>query len=132
MLKVRPDVKVIDDPYTGKPVAAFPAIDCDLAVIHAPIADRAGNARLGGNLAVDRDLSMVARRVVVTAEAIVDELDAPVDVGQVFVTGVAHAPRGAHPTSCYPLYPIDGAEILRYMDACAAGQFDAYLREFVW
>ncbi|HET7088573.1 MAG TPA: CoA transferase subunit A, partial [Anaerolineae bacterium] len=131
MLKVRPDVKVIDDPYTGKPVAAFPAITCDVAVIHAPIADRAGNARLGGNLAVDRELSMVARRVVVTAEEIVDELDAPVDVGQLFVTCVAHAPRGARPTSCYPLYPVDGAEILRYLDACAAEKFDAYLREFV-
>ncbi len=131
MLKVRPDVKVIDDPYTGKPVAAFPAVACDVAVIHAPIADRAGNARLGGNLAVDRDLSMVARRVVVTAEEIVDELDAPVDVGQLFVTSVVHAPRGARPTSCYPLYPVDGAEILRYMEACAAEQFDAYLREFV-
>src|SRR3972149_1466500 len=49
MLKVRPDVKVIDDPYTGRPVAAFPAVTCDVAVIHAPIADRAGNARLSGD-----------------------------------------------------------------------------------
>src|SRR3990172_3207714 len=111
MLKVRPDVRVIDDPYTGKPVAAFPAIACDVAV--------------------DRELSMVARRVVVTAEEIVDELEAPVDVGQIFVTGVAHAPRGARPTSCYPLYPVDGAEILRYMEACTAGQFHAYLRGVV-
>jgi len=131
MLKVRPDVKVIDDPYTGRPVAAFPAVACDVSVIHAPLADRMGNARLGGNLAVDRELSMVARRVVVTAEEIVDELDAPVDVGQTFVTAVAHAPRGALPTSCHPLYPIDGAEIMRYLDACAAEQFDRYLREFV-
>jgi len=131
MLKVRPDVKVIDDPYTGRPVAVFPAVTCDVAVIHAPLADRMGNARLGGNLAVDRELSMVARRVVVTAEEIVDELDAPVDVGQTFVTAVAHAPRGARPTSCHPLYPIDGGEIMRYLDACAADKFDAYLRDFV-
>src|SRR5512141_3367250 len=40
MLKVRPDVKVIDDPYTGRPVAAFPAQKVDVAVIHAPLADR--------------------------------------------------------------------------------------------
>jgi len=131
MLKVRPDVKVIDDPYTGKPVAAFPAIACDVAVIHAPIADRAGNTRLGGNLSVDRELSMAARHVVVTAEEIADALDAPVDIGQTFVTAVVHAPRGACPTSCYPHYPLDGAEILRYMDACAAGRFDAYLREIL-
>ncbi|HEY4688777.1 MAG TPA: CoA-transferase [Anaerolineae bacterium] len=129
MLKVRPDVKVIDDPYTGRPVAAFPAVACDVAVLHAPIADRDGNARLGGNLAIDRELSMVARHVIVTAEEIVDALDAPVDIGQTFTTAVVHAPRGAYPTSCHPLYPVDGAEILRYIDACAAEQFDAYLQE---
>ncbi len=131
MLKVRPDVKVIDDPYTGKPVAAFPAITCDVAVIHAPIADRAGNARLGGNLAIDRELSMAARHVIVTAEEIVDALDEPVDIWQTFTTAVAHARRGAHPTSCHPLYPLDGMEILRYIDACAAERFDAYLREIL-
>ncbi len=131
MLKVRPDVKVIDDPYTGKPVAAFPAIACDMAVIHAPVADRAGNARLGGSLSVDRELSMAARHTIVTAEAIVDALDAPVDIGQPFVAAVAHAPQGARPTSCYPHYPVDGAEILRYIDACAAERFDAYLRELL-
>lgn len=131
MLKARPDVKVIDDPYTGKPVAAFPAIACDVAAIHAPIADRAGNARLGGNLSVDRELSMIARQVIVTAEEIVEALDAPVDVGQTFTTAVVHAPRGAHPTSCYPLYPVDGVEILRYIDACAAGQFDDYLQRLL-
>src|SRR5512136_1565579 len=65
MLKVRPDVKVIDDPYTGQPVAAFPAIKCDVAVIHAPVADRFGNARLSGNLAVDADLAMIADRVII-------------------------------------------------------------------
>ena len=128
MLKVRPDVKVIDDPYTGRPVVAFPAVTCDVAVIHAPVADRDGNARLGGNLAVDRELSMVARHVVVTAEEVVEALDAPVDIGQTFTTAVVHAPGGARPTSCHPLYPVDGAEILRYLDACAAGSFDAYVQ----
>jgi len=131
MLKVRPDVKVIDDPYTGKPVATFPAVACDVAVIHAPIADRGGNARLGGNLAIDRELSMTARHVIVTAEEIVDALNAPVDIGQTFTTAVVHAPRGAHPTSCHPLYPVDGAEIMRYIDACAAEQFDRYLRDLL-
>jgi glutaconate CoA-transferase subunit A len=131
MVKVRPDVKVIDDPYTGRPVAAFPAVTCDVAVIHVPIADRSGNARIGGNLAMDRDLSMIAHHVILTAEEIVDALDAPIDVGQIFTTAVVHAPHGAYPTSCHPLYPIDGAEILRYADACAADRFDEYLREML-
>ena len=131
LLTVRPDVKVIDDPYTGRPVAAFPAITCDVAVIHAPLADRLGNARLGGNLSIDRELSMVARHSIITAEEIVEALDAPVDIGQTFTTAVVHAPRGAWPTSCFPRYPLDGSEILRYMEACAAGRFDGYVAELL-
>ncbi len=127
MLKVRPDVKVIDDPYTGKPVAAFPAIKCDVAVIHAPIADRFGNARLGGNLAVDSDLSMIADRVIIAAEEIVDQLDAPLDLTGLNVTAVVHSPHGAWPTSCYPNYSLDGEEILRYLEACAAEKFEEYV-----
>lgn len=128
LLKVRPDVKVIDDPYTGKPVVAFPAVTCDVAVIHAPIADRFGNARLKGNLAVDQELSMVAKHVIVTAEEIVDELTAPIELTGLAVTAVVHAPRGAWPTSCYPNYAVAGEEILRYSDACAANKFEEYAR----
>ncbi len=129
MLKVRPDVKVIDDPYTGKPVVAFPAVACDVAVIHAPIADRFGNARLKGNLAVDQEISMVAKCVIVTAEEIVDELIAPIELTGLSVTAVVQAPRGAWPTSCYPNYAVDGEEILRYVDACAADKFSDYVRQ---
>ena len=131
MLRVRPDVKVIDDPYTGRPVVAYPAVTCDVAVIHAPVADRAGNARLKGNLAVDQEISLVADRVVVTAETIVDELDAPIEVSGLSVTAVVHAPGGARPTSCYPDYPVDGGEVLSYIDACAAGRFDDYVRALI-
>jgi len=128
MLKVRPDVKVIDDPYTGKPVVAFPAVTCDVAVIHAPVADRFGNARLKGNLAVDQELSLIADRVIVTAEEIVEEMTAPVEVGGMAVTAVVPAPRGAWPTSCYPNYAVAGEEILRYIDVCAANRFDDYVQ----
>ena len=128
MLKVRPDVKVIDDPYHGEPIVAFPAVTCDVAVVHAPLADRFGNARLMGNLAVDQELSLVAKCVIVTAEEIVDEIDAPIELTGLSVTAVVHAPRGAWPTSCYPDYAVDGEEILRYIDACAADKFHEYIR----
>ncbi len=127
MLKVRPDVKVIDDPYTGRPVVAFPAQRVDVAAVHAPLADRFGNARLMGNLAIDQEISLAARHVIVTAEEVVDELDAPIDLTGMSVTAVVQAPRGAWPTSCYPHYHLDGEEILRYIDACAAQQFAEYV-----
>lgn len=129
LLKVRPDVKVITCPYTGQDVVAFPAVTCDVAVIHAPVADRDGNARLGGNLGVDRELAMAARTVIVTAEDIVERLEAPIDVAGLSVTALVHAPRGAWPTSCYPLYPLDGQEILRYLEMAGGGRFGQYLGE---
>ena len=80
-----------------------------------------------GNLAIDQEISLAARRVIITAEEMVDELDAPIDLTGLSTTAVVHAPRGAWPTSCYPHYPLDGEEILRYIDACAAGKFAEYI-----
>jgi glutaconate CoA-transferase subunit A len=130
LLDVRPDVKVVEDPYTGDELVAFPAVGCDVAVIHALRADRRGNALLGGNLAVDVELSCVAERVVVTAEDVVERLEGPVEIGGLPVTAVVHAPRGAWPTSCYPLYPVGGKELLRYTEACPDG-FDEYVEGFL-
>ncbi len=127
MLTLRPDVKMIIDPYSGRELVAFPALRCDVAVIHALVADRSGNARLNRNRGVDHELPLVADTVIVTAEEIVDELIADVDLVGSVVTAVVHAPRGAWPTSCYPLYAVVGGEILRYVDACNANGFEDYL-----
>lgn len=130
MLKLRPDVKTIVDPYSGETLVAFPAINCDVAVIHALEADPAGNAALGGNLAVDMELAIVAKTVIVTAEVIVPKLQ-KADVAAPVVTAVVHAPRGAWPTSCHPHYPVGGGELLRYIDACNAGEFEGYVRGLI-
>ena len=127
LLRVRPDVRVVDDPYSDRRYVAFPAIRPDVAVIHARQADRWGSAVLGGNLAVDCELSLAAERVVVTADAVVDRLDAPADVLGARVVAVVEVPGGAKPTSCYPDYPLDGAEILNYVEMASQGGFEEYL-----
>lgn len=128
LLRLRPDVKVIEDPYNpGQQLVAFPAIKWDVAVIHALKADRSGNALLNDNTAVDIELSIGARHVIITAEEIVEKFEQRVDISGALVSAVVHAPRGAWPTSCYPLYPIGGDELLRYIEACNAGQFEDYI-----
>lgn len=129
MLKLRPDVKLTHDPYSGETLVAFPAISCDVAVIHALVADKAGNARLNANRGVDQELAMVADQVIVTAEEVVDQLTEDVTIAGPVVSAVVHAPGGAWPTSCYPLYPVGGGELLRYIDACNGERFEAYLAE---
>lgn len=127
--KLRPDVKTVEDPYTGEILIAFPAIPVDVAVIHALQADPYGNAIIGGNRGVDSELAILAKTTIVTAEEIVDKLD-KADIVAPSVHYVAEAPKGAWPTSCHPLYPLAGGEILRYIDACNAEQFDEYCQNF--
>ncbi len=123
--KLRPDVKTVADPYNGETLIAFPALRCDVAVIHALQADPEGNAIIGGNQGVDFELALAASVTLVTAEEIVEKLDRA-DIASPAVHYVAHAPRGAWPTSCHPLYPLGGGEILRYIDACNGKQFNDY------
>lgn len=127
MFDLRPDVSSIVDPYSGRQLTAFPAIACDVAVIHVLRADRSGNALLGGNPTIDRELAAVAATTIITAEEIVERFDTQVDIPGLDVAAVVHCPRGAWPTSCYPLYPLDGEEILRYIAACNQNEFQDYI-----
>lgn len=131
LLALRPDVQTISDPYTGQVLTAFPALTADVAVIHALVADHNGNCRLNNNWGVDRELPMIVKTTIVTAETIVERLTEDVTIAGHVITAVAHAPRGAWPTSCHPLYPVGGGELLRYIDECAANRFPDYLATFL-
>lgn len=128
MFAARPDVQTITDPYSGARLTAFPAIACDVAVIHVLQADYEGNSILGGNPTVDAEFANIAKTVIITAEEVVERLSGPSDILGLAVTAVVHAPHGAWPTSCYPLYPLDGEKILAYVAACAEGQFPAFVQ----
>ena len=132
--RLRPDVRTVADPYSGEVLTAFPAVHCDVAVLHGLAGDSFGGVLLNNNLGVDLELVHITDTVIVTVERMVERLERSL-VGQfVPAPGSSHvvlAPHGAAPTSCYPDYPLAGGEILRYVDACNAGRFDEYLAEFV-
>ena len=111
--KLRPDVRTITDPYSGEELMAFPAIKPDIAVIHALQADPEGNALIGDNKGIDVELSGAADKVIITSEEIVPELH-KANIVAPWVDAVVHTHHGALPTSCYPLYGLDGDEILAY------------------
>src|SRR5215510_10872968 len=72
ILNVRPDWKVIDNPFgNNDPIVLLPAIKPDIALFHAPMADRNGNVWIGRQ----RDLATLAHaaeKTVVTVEKIHD------------------------------------------------------------
>ncbi len=126
---LRPDVRTVTDPYTGEVLMAFPAIKPDIAVIHALRADHEGNAQIGSNKGIDEELALASTTVIVTAEEIVPALERAELVAP-FVHAVVHAPRGALPTSCHPLYPLDGEAILDYIEQVGDPEsFSTYLRQ---
>ncbi len=129
--KLRQDVKMITDPYSGEDLMAFPAIAPDVAIVHALKADLEGNAWIGANRGVDEELALTAKKVFVSAEEIVPQLNR-VDLIGPLVHGVIKSPQGALPTSCHPLYPMDGRTILAYASQVTdPNSFRSYLDEWL-
>lgn len=96
------NVAQISCPFTGEEVAAVPAINPDVAVIHAQQADRQGNVGLWGITGVQREAALAASTVIVTVEELVDELAGNGPNHAVLphwtVSAISHVPRGSHPS----------------------------------
>jgi glutaconate CoA-transferase subunit A len=136
ILRVRPDWKVIENPFAaGDRIVALPAIRPDVALFHAPMADRAGNVWVGRR----RDLFTLAHAsatCVATVEKIVDDnllLDETLvgaTIPAFYVGAVAVAPRGAWPMrlDC----PEDTGHLVEYLALAATEDgFRRYLDRFV-
>jgi glutaconate CoA-transferase subunit A len=137
LLKVRPDWKVIDSPVGGGKVVVVPAIAPDVALFHAPEADRAGNIRIGRHRELAA-MAYAAKRSLVTVERIVDrnlletEDSAAGVLPALYVDAVAVAEHGAWPLPLWDEYERDRAEVARYA-AMARNEegFRAYLSAFL-
>ncbi len=129
--RLRPDVRTVKDPYSGEELVAFPAIHPDVAVIHALRVDAAGNAQIGDNKGVDEELVLSADCVILTTEEIVPPLNKADLVGPL-VKGFALAPGGARPTSCHPLYPLDGEALMVYTERVSdPASFEVFLTDWL-
>src|SRR6476469_3660757 len=103
LMKYRDDWKVIESPFgNDDPIVLLPAIKPDVALFHAPMADRAGNVWIGRQ----RELTTMAHaatKTVVTVERLHEGnlLDDPIlSAGTLpgfYVESVAIAERGAWP-----------------------------------
>ncbi len=139
VLAHRPDWRVIGNPFgEDDPVVLLPAIKPDVALFHAPMADRAGNVWIGRQ----RDLATLAHasaKTVVTVEEIFDgdllahpTLAAGTLPG-FYVGAIALAPRGAWPLPLPDRYPLDAAHLAEYVRLAASVEgFNKYLDAYVY
>jgi glutaconate CoA-transferase, subunit A len=130
--------KYVRCPFTGEELVAVRAIRPDLAILHVQRADREGNAHVWGNLGVIREAALAAKKVILTAEEIVDhELilsDPNRNVIPAFlVSSVVHEPFGSYPSPTQGYCRRDDEFYFAYHNATRTREgFGQWLQEWVF
>ena len=107
-----PQVRRVTCPFTGERLAAVPALNPDVTILHAQRADRDGNVAIHGILGAQREAAMAARTLLVTVEEIVERLPPAMNaivLPHWIVTAVVHCPGGAYPSYAHGHYVRDNA-----------------------
>jgi len=73
LVKANPQYRTIADPYSGETLNTVPALHPDVAIIHAQRANANGDTQIWGIIGEQKEAAFAAKRVIVTAEEIVDD-----------------------------------------------------------
>lgn len=129
-----------EDPVTGEPLLAVPALRADIAVLHASQADVYGNVQYVGTGFGDRALYNAADRTIVQVERIVpvEEIRRdPLRTAIPYVDAVVRAPFGAHPFASPGFYLEDARLLNEYVQAARqakendASGLEQFVRRYV-
>mgnify|MGYP001140068654 CR=1 FL=1 len=112
--EANPKIKRVVDPYSGKELIAVPALNPDVAIVHVQRADANGNAHLWGIIGEQKEAAFAAKKVILTAEEIVDESVIRSDPNRTLIPGfivdaVCHVPHACHPSYAQGYYDRDNA-----------------------
>ncbi|MDX1377593.1 MAG: CoA-transferase [Anaerolineales bacterium] len=110
--QANPNIRRIPDPYGGKDVIVVPALNPDVAIVHVQRADANGNAHLWGIIGEQKEAAFAAKKVILTAEEIVDETVIRSDPNRTMIPGivvsaVCHVPFACHPSYAQGYYDRD-------------------------
>ncbi|GAB4457031.1 MAG: CoA transferase subunit A [Anaerolineales bacterium] len=136
--RVNPNIKRIPDPYGGKDVIVVPALNPDVAIVHVQRADENGNAHLWGIIGEQKEAAFAAKKVIVTAEEIVDESVIRSDPNRTMIPGivvsaVCHVSFACHPSYAQGYYDRDNEFYLAWDKISeSAESVRAWLDEWVF
>ncbi|MFJ4375777.1 CoA transferase subunit A [Pseudomonas japonica] len=138
--RLNPQIREIRSPYAdGEVLLAMPALNLDVAFLHVNVADRLGNCLVTGpDPYFDHLFARAAQQCFVSCEEIKERLALTAEQARFntferyLVTGVVHAPLGAHPTSCPSDYGWDLEHLKRYVaSAGEEGGWQQYVETYV-
>lgn len=133
-----PLIKRVTDPYSGVEVITVPALNPDVAIVHVQRADAQGNAHLWGIVGEQKEVAFAAKKVILTAEEIVDESVIRSDPNRTMIPGfivsaVCHVPHAAHPSYAQGYYDRDNEFYLDWDKISADPALtQQYLEEWVY
>jgi glutaconate CoA-transferase, subunit A len=136
--QVNPLIKRIPDPYGGKDVIVVPALNPDVAIVHVQRADKNGNAHLWGIIGEQKEAAFAAKKVILTAEEIVDESVIRSDPNRTMIPGivvsaVCHVPFASHPSYSQGYYDRDNEFYLAWDKISESKELtQKYLDEWVY
>ncbi len=136
--KVNPQIKRIPDPYGGKDVIIVPALNPDVAIVHVQRADKFGNSHLWGIIGEQKEAAFAAKKVILTAEEIVDEAVIRSDPNRTMIPGivvsaVCHVPFASHPSYSQGYYDRDNEFYLAWDKISDSKELtQKYLEEWVY
>ena len=138
VLTHNPELEYVTSPYSdAEKLVAMPALNLDIALIHVNKSDEKGNTQIvGPDPFFDELFARAAFKTFISSEEVVSTQELGGKDGAIFnrferslVTGVLHAPCGAHPTSCAPSYGFDIKHLKEYSEA--AKSFDEYSAKYL-
>ena len=112
--------KTVECPFTGRPLAAVPALYPDVAFIHVHTCDPLGNARVEGISVADADLARASKRVILTTEKIVSvdqtrESPQQTLIPSACVDAVCEVPYGSYPGNMPGCYFSDEVHLREWL-----------------
>jgi glutaconate CoA-transferase subunit A len=137
---LNPALKTIASPYAdGEVLLAMPALELDVAFLHVNVADRLGNCLVTGpDPYFDHLFARAAQQCFVSCERLEERLSLDAEQARFntferyLVTGVVHAPLGAHPTSCPSDYGWDLQHLKGYVASSQQEQgWEQYVATYV-
>jgi 3-oxoacid CoA-transferase subunit A/glutaconate CoA-transferase subunit A len=130
--------RVIEDPWSRKPICLVPACYPDVGLFHVHRCDQYGNAQIDGIMIEDFELARAARRLIITTEEIIDHEEIQrqpwrTAIPFYLVDAVIEVPFGAHPTEMPVTYYFDEEHIAHWLEVSKTPQGTSkYFEEYVF
>jgi glutaconate CoA-transferase subunit A len=138
--EVNPEIKLFKDPIKGETLLAIPALEPDIAIVHAACADAYGNVQHHGYSFGDKNMSRAANKTIVEVEKVVSNEEIrkhPERTTIPYADAVVRATYGCHPYASLGFYVEDREHIKEYLAAANAyvsgdkKPFESYLKKYI-